>query len=319
MVFRLNYSGFIVLVWTLCFLPSAQAQQQSLFSHYFWNEQHYNPAYAGSKDMLHVQALYRMQWVGMKGAPNTLNATVHSPLKNDKLALGINFYNDRIGAMQSNGITAQYAYRLKLADKYTLSMGLQGGVEFRNVNWAELHTDDLLPDPVGDALYAKSILPIVGAGVYFYSNQFSLGFGVPQLLPKTLFKGDQWGVEPSNNMFLSGSYQWNISEDFRLLPTATMRLAKGNPLQAEITASAILYDMFQAGIGVRTDKTAIFMAQFMPNIGDGKKKMRIGYSYDLSWKALRPSNSGSHELMISFGMPVFSQGSSPVIKSPRYF
>lgn len=318
MSFKVSFFKTIVVVLLLLNVVETKGQQASLFSHYYWNEQFYNPAYAGSKEVLHAQVLNRLQWVGMNGAPNTLSASVHTPLKKDNIAVGVNFYNDRIGALVTNGVTGQYAYRLKFKDdKYTLSLGVQAGAEFRNLQSSKLTTDDGLPDILNPLDFEKSWLPIFGAGAYFYGENFSVGFGVPQLLPKSIFKDDKWGIEPNLQYFISGAYQWNISDDFRLLPTTTIRIQTNQPTQAEFNVNGIFYDKFMAGVGVRTDKSAIVMGQYMHEFGE-KKKLNIGYSYDLSWKALRTANSGSHEIMISFGMPVF-KSSSMSYKSPRYF
>lgn len=315
-------SGFRILLFSLftgfCFV--AHAQQQSLFSHFFWNEQHYNPAYAGSKEVLHLQSLYRLQWAGFEGAPQTLSATVHSPLKNEKIALGINFYNDRIGAYRSNGFTFQYAFRLPVTDKIKLSMGLQGGLEFGQINFSDLVTDDGLIDPVQANWNPNSITPIIGTGLYLYGEQFSFGFGVPQLLNSRMLKGDQLVLIPDNHFFLSGAYQFNFSDDFRLLPTAALRISKAAPAQFEMNISGIFYDMFQAGIGYRTDKTLILMGQFFSNLGEKEYPFRLGYAYDIAAQPLRTNTNGSHEIMLSFGLkPRFTQQTLPRITSPRYF
>ncbi|MCZ2394088.1 MAG: PorP/SprF family type IX secretion system membrane protein [Chitinophagales bacterium] len=294
------------------------AQQLPLFTHYYWNEQNYNPAYIGSKEIFHAQVLNRLQWVGMNGAPNTFNAAIHTPLSKDNIALGVNFYNDRIGILSNNGISVQYAYRLKFKDKYTLSLGIQAGAEFRHFQSSKINTDDGIPDHLNINNFEKSWMPHIGTGVYFYGQNFSIGLGIPQLLPKGVFKDEKWGIQPAIQYFISGAYQWNIQDNFRLLPTTTIRVLPSQPLQAEFSVNAILYDQFMVGTGVRTDKTTSFLVQYMPTFDHGEKKLNIGYSYDLSWKALRTANSGSHELMISFGMQVFKP-SNIIYKSPRYF
>ncbi|MCO5231085.1 MAG: type IX secretion system membrane protein PorP/SprF [Chitinophagales bacterium] len=313
-IFRKSLAGLIIIL----NIPFVFAQQQSLFTHYYWNEQYYNPAYVGSKENFHAQVLNRLQWVGMNGAPNTINASVHTPLHKENIALGINFFNDRIGALSNNGLSVQYAYRLRFADKYTLSLGMQAGAEFRNLQSSKIHTDDGMPDNTQVTNFEKSWMPHIGTGVYFYGNNFSIGVGIPQLLPKSIFKDDKWGTQPTVQYFISGAYQWNIQENFRLLPTTTFRILPSQPFQAEFSVNTILYDKFMAGIGVRTDKSSSILVQYMPTFDHGEKKLNIGYSYDLSWKSLRTANSGSHELMVSFDMAIFKP-SNIIYKSPRYF
>ena len=318
MSLKIKFLRSIWIALLTTFALQAYSQQSSLFSHYYWNEQFYNPAYVGSKEVLHAQVINRIQWVGMEGAPSTLNASVHTPLKKDNIAIGINYYNDRIGALMNNGITAQYAYRLKFKEKYTLSIGVNAGAEFRNVQSSKLTTEDGLPDMIQPNEFEKSWMPIFGTGAYFYGENFSIGFGAPQIIPSSLFKDPKWGFKPTQQYFLSGAYQWNINSNFRLLPTTTIRIAPSEPTQAEFTVNGIFYDKFLGGMGVRTDKSLIFLAQYMHSFNKGDKKLNIGYSYDLSWKALRTTNSGSHEIFLSFDMPVFKP-TSIIYKSPRYF
>ena len=48
-----------------------------------------NPAYAGSQDALNVGIHSRVQWTGFDGAPRTTTLSVHTPLKNKKVNLGL--------------------------------------------------------------------------------------------------------------------------------------------------------------------------------------------------------------------------------------
>ena len=307
----------ICSVWTLSF-NLVSAQQSSLFSHYYWNEQYYNPAYAGSKDMLHIRALNRFQWVGLEGTPQTFNAAVHSPLRNENIALGLNFYNDRIGAINKNGVIGQYAYRLKFKeDKYKLSLGVQTGFEYKGFKRSKLHSDDL-SDVVESSKFEKEWSWILGAGAYFYGSNFSVGFGVPQILPNSLFKGNNGKLESELQYFISGAYQTNINEILRILPTATLRIMHREPIQFEMTASAILYDKFQIGLGGRSDKTLIFLGQYMHSFDKGIQRLNIGYSYDKNLGLISQTNKGSHEIFISFDLPQPKQDTK-VYKSPRYF
>ena len=66
-----------------------EAQQEAQFSHYSFNTQSINPAYAGSRDALTVTALHRSQWVGFEGAPTTQTLTLHAPILQDKIGIGL--------------------------------------------------------------------------------------------------------------------------------------------------------------------------------------------------------------------------------------
>src|ERR1700748_1446919 len=86
-----------------------KAQQDNLYSQYMFNGLLINPAYAGSNEVLSATALNRNQWVGFDGAPRTNTFSLHTPLKNKKINLGITFINDRYGITTQNKINAVYA------------------------------------------------------------------------------------------------------------------------------------------------------------------------------------------------------------------
>ena len=57
------------------------AQQDPQYTQYMYNMSVINPAYATEGEDINVGALYRSQWVGTVGAPNTGTLFVHVPLK----------------------------------------------------------------------------------------------------------------------------------------------------------------------------------------------------------------------------------------------
>ena len=63
------------------------AQQDAMFTKYMFNSLVYNPAYAGYYDHMYISALYRNQWSGVNEAPVTQTLTLHTPLKNNRVAV----------------------------------------------------------------------------------------------------------------------------------------------------------------------------------------------------------------------------------------
>ena len=81
------------------------AQQDAQYTQYMYNTINVNPAYAGSRGVLSVFGLYRTQWVGIDGAPDTGAFSVNTPIENSNLGLGLSFVNDRIGPTSENLIS----------------------------------------------------------------------------------------------------------------------------------------------------------------------------------------------------------------------
>ena len=77
-----------------------------LYSQYIHNGLMINPAYAGSREALSTALSYRMQWMGTKGAPVLQTVSLHTPMKNDKVALGLKARFMQYGVTKSASIFA---------------------------------------------------------------------------------------------------------------------------------------------------------------------------------------------------------------------
>src|SRR5659263_223295 len=80
------------------------AQQDAQYTQYMYNTIVVNPAYAGSRESMSIFALHRAQWVGFDGAPVTNTFSIHTPIKDTHLGLGLSIVNDRIGPLTENNI-----------------------------------------------------------------------------------------------------------------------------------------------------------------------------------------------------------------------
>ena len=88
----------ILSILSFLFCATLFAQHNVLFSQYMFNGLLLNPAYAGSNEVLSATAVDRIQWAGFDGAPKTLSVSLHSPLKNKKVNVGLSIVNDQMGS-----------------------------------------------------------------------------------------------------------------------------------------------------------------------------------------------------------------------------
>ena len=77
------------------FCNESYAQQDAQYTQYMYNTLSINPAYAGSRDVLSIVGLYRTQWVGLDGAPQTGTLSLHSPV-GERVGLALNITRDEI-------------------------------------------------------------------------------------------------------------------------------------------------------------------------------------------------------------------------------
>src|ERR1035437_10884386 len=97
------------------------AQQNPMFTHYMNNTLAVNPGYAGSREALTITALDRMQWVDFKGAPMTQTLTMHAPLQNKHIELGLSVLNDKIGPSNNTSVFGYFAYRMQISERSKLA------------------------------------------------------------------------------------------------------------------------------------------------------------------------------------------------------
>lgn len=298
---------YIALMLTLC----STAQHSPLVSHYMLNGLVINPAYTGSREVFTANAMYRNQWVGFDGAPVTQVLSAHTPLKNKRLALGFMLNNEQIGVSNYTGISGNFAYRIPM-DNATLSFGLSGGIQVLSARYSELSTDQQ-NDQVFASDIRSNLQPDFGAGVYLKSKKYFVGLSIPSLMSRQYnITNEQVNMQsqPGDyNFILHGGYLFQLSERFKLKPSALARYVPNGSGQFDLNANLIYNDLFWIGVSYRYREALIALVEFQIN-----QQFRVAYSYDYALSLFRHYSSGSHEigLQYEFGFKVKSA-------DPRFF
>lgn len=301
---------FGISLLTLGCFQSMQAQQDPQYTQYMYNTNQVNPAYAGTRGTMTVFGLYRTQWVGLDGAPKTANLSVSSPIGESGLGLGVNFTNDRLGAMDENNISIDLSYAIDLNYEYKLAFGLKGTANLLNVDYTKLHIHNTT-DPVSQENIDNKFTPNVGAGIYLYSDKAYLGFSVPNFLTTTRYDdNDLTTMRQKLNYYLIGGYVFDFSDNVKFKPAFLAKAIEGAPLQVDLTANFLLAEKVTVGAAYRWDAAVSALAGFQVN-----DNLFIGYTYDFETTDLRRYNSGSHEIFLRFEL--FNR--SGRINAPRFF
>src|SRR5690606_37448650 len=131
---------------TLCvFMMSSgyvMAQQEPQFTQYMYNPISVNPAYAGARDALSVFGHYRTQWVGVAGAPQTINFSAHTALYNSRVGLGFSFQNDALSAIYENTLVVDFSFTIDVYRDFRLAIGLKESSNLLNVDYDKLNRAD---------------------------------------------------------------------------------------------------------------------------------------------------------------------------------
>lgn len=283
------------------------AQQQIMFTQYMFNGLAINPAYAGSHETVSATALMRQQWTGLDGAPSTQTFSMHSPLKKERVSLGLLVMHDKIGVTNQNGVYGSYAYRIPLSTKGKLAFGLQAGATFYNALFSKVSPTD--PTFKNDIRLAQ---PNVGFGVYYNTDRFYAGISMPQLIET---KFDKSSTDPDSKLvrhyFASAGYVFDMGPSVKLKPNVLVKAVPGAPVEFDLNLNALLRDVLWVGLSWRTFDS--FDAILQLQVTD---QLQVGYSYDFATTTdLSRVNGGSHELMLNYR---FTFAKSRIV-TPRYF
>lgn len=312
------FSLFLVFISGVIAKAQSDSSRISLgypvYSQYLQNGLMINPAYTGSRGSLSGFLSYRMQWMGTKGSPVIQSLSLHTPMKNDKVALGIMAQFMQFGFTRSTGIYASYAYHIRVWNG-KLSFGLKGGADISNTVFPN---DNFLTTP-GDPVFVNDksyVLPNVGAGLYYFSDNLFAGFSIPSFL--SYRKTGTGSVQPFHrfseyDLIFSGGGLIILSPLLKLKPSflidyslqSTKRLT-----QFDINSNLILADLIWLGASWRTSEqviVGILQVQLNP-------QLMFGFSYDYPVGRMNSYSKGSSEFVLRYEF-----GSRVSAANPRYF
>ncbi|PQJ20106.1 PorP/SprF family type IX secretion system membrane protein [Nonlabens tegetincola] len=293
---------------TLACTSVVQAQQDPQYTQYMYNQNIINPAYAGTKEGLSVTSLYRQQWSGVVGAPETITFSGSAPV-GDRVGLGLSFINDVIGPVNEKNIYADFSYKLQVGQKTTLALGLKAGVTFHNVDLATVGTTQ-----PGDPLFSErlnELYPNIGAGAFLYGENWYTGFSVPNMLSATHLdeNGLEFGSE-TQHFFLTAGYVFDLSDTVKFKPHTLIKGAFDAPISFDVNTNFLFNNRFELGVGYRYEDS--FTGLFGVNLTD---TLKVGYAYDRVVSDISVASDSSHEVFVTFDLSFPRR----VMQSPRFF
>jgi type IX secretion system PorP/SprF family membrane protein len=285
-----------------------------VYSQYLQNGLMINPAYTGSRGALSAFLSYRMQWMGTKGSPAIQSVSLHTPMKNDKVALGILAQFMQFGFTKSTSIYASYAYHVRVGNG-KLSFGLKGGTDMSNTDYTGILLTNS-GDPVFSANDKPYLLPNAGAGVYYFSDKLFAGVAVPQFLSyRKTGTGSVQAFHSFNDydLVFSAGGLITFSQSFKFKPSVLIdySLQKTKKLtQLDINGNFILGDLIWIGGSWRTtEEVAVGILQVQLN-----PQFMFGFSYDYPVGRMNTYSKGSSEFILRYEF-----GSKVSAANPRYF
>lgn len=312
--------SIILLAFTFFFLFPLKGwtQQVTQYSQWSYNQFSINPALAGVKRCLDLRTAVRAQWLGFEGAPMSGLVTVNAPLKmrnNRKIdlfhGLGGKIEQDFFGPFNNFSMSVAYALHFplgKTSATHRLSFGASAGIQQFGFDQSNATTIDADPAVAQSANHL--LAPLLGFGVWYYTENFYVGAAIDQLA-KNKWKEVGYLSRFRLHTKIQAGTKFSFENKFSLLPGLLLRIPPAGPASMDINLMVDYNNVFQFGLGYRTVDAVIGFLKV--NI----KQFTVGYSFDYITSSIRGGNFHSHEISIQYNgcwRRSRSQGSCPLFE-----
>jgi type IX secretion system PorP/SprF family membrane protein len=206
-----------------------------------------------------------------------------------------------------------YAYHLGIKDS-KLSIGLKVGAYSQTIDggqYSAIQPDD----PLVSMGKETQIKPDLGVGVMFRAEKYYLGVGFNHLT-KAEF---DFGVNVArgaleNHMNFTGGYFYDVNFDLQINPTVLVK-TDFNEFSFDLGVIATYRNTMWGGLSFRQAEAANLLLgySFLKD-----KSLKLGYSIDIVVKDRAAKENFSHEIMLSYELPVSSGGGKKIVRTPRY-
>lgn len=299
----------LCLLLHLLFLSHLSSQQNPQFSQYLQNPFVINPALTGVEDYVDLNLAYRNQWTGFDGAPKTgtfsFNSSLH--LLKGRLqrkqgethqGVGAFLYTDDVGPIKQSGVFGSYAYHLKVATDWFVSLGtFIGATQFRYDDSEAIllqNPNDILVQSFSNVNFDMSL------GLYVYSDYLFAGIAANQLFDNKIpFNIDNDilttnGRLQRNFNLLLGS-RIDLNNQWEFVPSVLVKTVANAPIQWDLNTKLAYEDKFWGGLAYRNQDALVgfFGLRLL-------KDFLVSYSYDWSLTEFSGQQSGTHEILIGY-------------------
>jgi type IX secretion system PorP/SprF family membrane protein len=317
-----------LLIVLLLFFCSVAHGQDPEFSQYYAAPLYLNPAFAGTSVDHRFIANYRNQWPNIPHAFETYALSYDYNLDQYNSGLGFLIMTDKAGSanLKSTQLNFQYAYKVRLSDKFILSSGLNFGIGSRSIDFNKLvfyqqldfsqSSDNLPPPPSNLDINGETYFDF-GAGFLMYSRKVWLGFSMAHLNRpnRSLMEGEsEIPVKTSMHGGVRIPLYHGVFKRERTASIAPSFVYKqqGNFDQLDLGTyffyEPVVIGVWYRGIPIQQNaKDNISHDAVVVVLGFQLENMELSYSYDVTVSELGPISGGAHEVGLKFKIELANQ------------
>lgn len=273
------------------------AQQEGVITNYFYHMNSYNPAFVGVDGETMVVASFRQQWTGVPDAPSAEAVSFGTTLGKN-LGIGISVYNSNTFVESQTFTGIDFSYRLQLSQGTDLYLGLKAGGNAYSVNTSGLETYNVNTDPSISSI--SRFNPNVGVGALLKNHKWYASLAVPRLLSTERADnsdGVATAVMAKPHVYATAGYELLLNRGSNLIlrPSAMGRYVSGAPVSVDFNTMLSFDNNFEFGGSYRTDGAFAGLVNFSI-----KKRLLIGYAYEISTRSELASAKNTNEFLLRF-------------------
>ena len=286
------------------------AQQLPQFTQYMYNTISINPAYAGSREALSIVGLHRSQWVGFDGGPKTQTLSIHTPLRNDRIGLGLSFIDDDLGPENYSYLYGDFSYTIPTGTQGKLAFGIKAGFTGYSLDADFRQSQDFDPAIRG---IEDRWTPDIGLGLFWHTNKWYLGLSAPRILNTDRNTDDGYEALERLSYYFTGGYVFDLSSSIKFKPSYLVKATNGAPLSYDFTANFLFNEKFWLGGSYRVNESTGAFGGFVDF--QVSRQLRVGYAFEKPNSDINNYSNGTHEVLLIYEFKFMNSK----LKSPRYF
>lgn len=314
----MSRQGFYIIFCLLLVTTAGKlyAQQDAQLSQYMYNNLYITPASAGVDGITRFTALHRSQWLGYQssfdggGAPTSQLISFTTPIYKLNSGFGAYVLHDQLGPQNNLEIQTMYAYHLGIRES-KLSIALKIGAYAQTFDYDKYRMIE--QEDLGNGKETQ-VKPDVGLGAMFRTEKYYVGVGFNHLTKARFNFGGEDRSSLENHVNFTAGYYHDVNFDLQLMPTILVK-TDFNEYSFDLGLIATYRNTMWGGLSFRQSEAlnAILGYALLKD-----KSLKLGYSIDIVLIDKKAKTGSSHEIMLTYDLPVNPGSGKKIVRTPRY-